>query len=290
MKLIPCNNCDSIEYQCLFFKKSNLGEEFKLVQCKNCKLVFVNPQPSFEQVSKYYSDEYFTKRSDRGYDNYYSEKIRFEIERVFQLNLLDLEFFSWEKTLPSEKSTLDIGCAAGYFVAYMQSRSWEAKGIEIAEGPIRFGREVLKQSIIQNDFLDWDKSHSEKFTLITLWASIEHLHKPKETLEKIYTHLLPNGRMILSTCRYGILAKFNGLNWRFLNVPEHLFYYSRNTIVSQCESIGFKLVKQISYGSGMTSKKNGGVLFRLSKKFFDWFVKFTNQGDMIALVFEKAVP
>ena len=289
MKLIPCNNCQSLEHQFLFSKKSNLGEEFKLVQCKTCKLVFVNPQPSFEEVGKYYSDEYFTKRSDRGYDNYYSEKIRREIERVFQLNLSDLDFFAWEKTLSLEKSTLDIGCAAGYFVAYMQSRNWEAKGIEIAEGPIQFGRDVLKQTILKNDFLDWDTTGTEKFTLITLWASIEHLHKPKETLEKIHSHLAPNGRMILSTCRYGILARMGGLNWRFLNVPEHLFYYSRNTIVSQCESIGFKLVKQISYGSGMTSKKNAGLLFRISKKFFDWFVMFTNQGDMIALVFEKTI-
>lgn len=80
----------------------------------------------------------------------------------------------------------------------------------------------------------------DQFDLITLWASIEHLHKPKETLEKIYTHLKPGGRVILSTCRWGILAKLQGPSWRYLNVPEHLYYYSLPGIVKLCRSLGFQ--------------------------------------------------
>ena len=49
--------------------------------------------PTEAEVLKYYSNDYFTKRSDRGYDNYYSDKIRSEIERVFLLNLKYLNFF-----------------------------------------------------------------------------------------------------------------------------------------------------------------------------------------------------
>ena len=289
MVKIPCNNCSKETFKFLFKKKSNKKEIFEIVKCRTCGLVQVNPQPSMEEVSKYYADEYFTKRTDRGYDNYYSDKIRSEIERVFRLNLEDLGFFEWEKTLSEQKRTIDIGCAAGYFVNYMQSQGWTSEGIEIAEGPVRFAKEILKLNITRADFLEWDLEIKEKFDLITLWASIEHLHKPKETLKKIYSHLKPGGRMILSTCRYGILARLTGINWRYMNVPEHLYYYSLPGLTRQCEEIGFKKKSSITYGSGMTTKKNASVFYKISKRFLDWFVKWSNQGDMMAIQFEKGI-
>ncbi|MDX1959852.1 MAG: class I SAM-dependent methyltransferase [Leptospiraceae bacterium] len=287
MQLIACNSCGEKKFRSVLEKESSKAELFQVVACVNCGLVQVNPQPSFEEVEKYYSNEYFTKRTDRGYDDYYSSKIRSEIERVFQLNLNDLGFFEWEETLKSEKNTIDIGCAAGYFTAFMKGRGWNAEGIEIAKDPVQFARDVLTLNVHNDDFLNWDKEAKNQYDLVTLWASIEHLHKPKETLEKIQRHLKPKGRLILSTCRYGVLAKIFQKNWRYLNVPEHLYYYSLSGIVSLVESIGYKKIKSVTYGSGMTAKKNAGFIFKITKKFADSFVKLTNQGDMMALVFEK---
>ncbi len=286
MKLIPCNSCGSNDFNFLYSKSSHLNEFFEIVKCKSCNLVQVNPQPSFEEVAKYYTNDYFTKRTDRGYDNYYSSEIRKEIERVFQLNLSDLNFFKWEKTLKIKK-TLDIGSAAGYFVAYMKYKNWDSYGIEISDEPVKFSVETLKQIVFKEDFLKWDIEQKNKFQLITLWASIEHLHHPKETLRKIYSHLEPNGRVIISTCRYGFLARLRGIKWRFLNVPEHLYYYSKKNLVSLCEELGYKVIQQISYGSGLTAKKNANFIYKLTKLFCDRLVKFTNQGDMIAIMLEK---
>lgn len=287
MNLINCNTCSSNSFSEVLKKESSKSELFTVVMCNNCKLVQVNPQPSFQEVLKYYSNDYFSKRSDRGYDNYYSEKVKSEIERVFKLNLADLDFFSWEADLVDTKSTIDIGCAAGYFVNFMKSRGWNASGIEIAEGPASFGKEKLGLNIYQEDFLKWDVEISQKFDLITLWASIEHLHQPRETLEKIHKHLKPNGRMILSTCRYGLQAKVKGLNWRYLNVPEHLYYYSLSNLIELCNTIGFNKVKHITYGSGMTNKKDANLIFKISKFFMDKIVKWTDQGDMMAIHFSK---
>ncbi|MCC6274837.1 MAG: class I SAM-dependent methyltransferase [Leptospiraceae bacterium] len=288
MKLIPCNTCGSEKFKFLFEKESSLKEKFRVVECCDCNLVQVNPQPDFSEVAKYYSDDYFTKRTDRGYDDYYSEKIKSEISRVFRLNLEDLKFFEWEKILPQTKFTIDVGCAAGYFVDYLKQRGWNAKGIEIAKGPSEFGKKTLGLEIEQCDFLEWDKSYTQSFDLITLWASIEHLHKPKETLQKIHSHLKPGGRVIISTCRYGRLAKYFGKNWRYMNVPEHLYYYSMDGLIELTESIGFSLISKISYGSGMTSKKGAGTFFKIGKFFADKFVKLFNQGDMMALSFAKS--
>lgn len=287
MERIPCNTCGSSEFEPLFSKSNHKNELFHIVRCKRCALVQVSPQPSPEEVASYYSEEYFLKRSDRGYDNYFSDGIRNEISRVFGLNLKDLDFNVWEESLSSEKRCLDVGCAAGYFVDYMQQRGWDSYGMDIAEAPVKFAKEKLKLKVERLDFLEWKPKRDEKFDLITLWASIEHLHKPKETLEKIYTHLKPGGRIILSTCRWGILAKLQGPSWRYLNVPEHLYYYSLPGIVKLCASLGLKKKKHITYGSGLTAKKNASALYKILKYVADPAVKLLDQGDMMALSFEK---
>ncbi|TGL55882.1 class I SAM-dependent methyltransferase [Leptospira ognonensis] len=287
MELIPCNTCGSLKFKTIYHKSSPRGETFSIVKCKSCELVQVNPQPNFDEVMKYYEDSYFTQRTDRGYDNYYSDKIKNEISRVFKLNLRDLGFFDWECIYQSTKTktlaSLDIGCAAGYFVDFMKNRGYAAEGIEIADGPVNFARNQLGLTIHKENFLSWDTDATKKYDLITLWATIEHLHQPKETLVKIKSHLNPGGTLIISTCRYGILAWWHGLAWRYLNVPEHLYYYSLSGLKTLLLTIGFKDSKSLSYGSGMTAKANAGFFFNLVKSILDRFVKITNQGDMMAI-------
>jgi SAM-dependent methyltransferase len=287
MHFINCNSCGGSSFELILTKDSPLDENFSIVKCKSCGLVQVNPQPTEVEVLKYYSDSYFTQRTDRGYDNYYSDHVKSEISRVFQLNLKDLDFFDWEKrykqTNTEKLTSLDIGCAAGYFVDFMKSRGYEAEGIEVADGPVAFARDKLGLVVHKENFLTWDARFQKKYDVITLWATIEHLHKPKETLVKIKSHLKPGGTLILSTCRYGILAKFRGLNWRYLNVPEHLYYYSLSGLRNLLISLGYGNPKTLTYGSGLTSIPGAGIIFKISKYFFDRLVKWTNQGDMMAI-------
>lgn len=294
MELIPCNTCGQNRFRPIYTKESPLGESFSIVSCEFCCLVQVNPQPGFLEVKKYYDDSYFTQRTERGYDNYYSDHLRKEISRVFQLNLNDLNFFSWESERFTQKepgeslSSLDIGCAAGYFVAYMKDRGYDAYGIEIADGPVRFARETLKLNIFQENFLDWDTQFQNQFDVITLWATIEHLHKPKETLEKIKNHLKPGGVLILSTCRYGLLAKLAGLKWRYLNVPEHLYYYSYKGLKNLLLSLGYHHPVSFTYGSGMTSRPGARFFFKLRKWIMDRLVKRFQLGDMMVFMVKKS--
>lgn len=73
-----------------------------------------------------------------------------------------------------------------------------------------------------------------------------------------------------------------------MNVPEHLYYYSMGGLIKLAESLGLKLISKVSYGSGMTNKPNSGFLFKTNKFFADRIVKLFNQGDMMALSFEKS--
>ena len=281
MKTIEtCIVCGSNKFTPQFKKASAAGDEFELVKCASCGLRFLASVPDEDEIKKYYSREYFTKRTERGYDNYFSEKIKTEIERVFRLNLLDLDFYNYEESLKGEKHSLDIGCAAGYFVNYLKRRGWNASGIDVSADCTDFARNA-GLNVITGDYLK--TGFNNKFDLITLWASIEHLHRPDKFLAKIHNELKPEGLLLISTCRTGgfNFMKLFGKRWRFYNFPEHIFYFSRSNIKYFLEKSGFKMTGYKTYGSNIGK---GGSLVR---KFADVLAKKIYLGDMMIVSAEK---
>ncbi len=244
------------------------------------------PRPSSEELSDCYQGDYFEKRTDRGYANYRSEAVRRQVERVFALNLADLGFFQREKDLLQKGGRcLDVGCAAGYFVSFMQERGWRARGIEISEPMVDHARRQ-GLDVVHADFLAGDVADS--YDLVTLWASLEHFAEPRRLLYRLQQAVRPGGSLILSTCRRGLLSSLTGPQWRYMNVPEHLFFFSLTGLKSLLSEYGFVPVKHITYGSGFTTKVGASFSYRLAKRIADPLVKLTGQGDMMALHFERA--
>jgi SAM-dependent methyltransferase len=279
MESVECIICNSSS-RAVFQKESRFGESFTLARCGGCGLEFVSPRPGVDEIGRYYKPEYFTRRTERGYNNYFSDDVRRDIERVFRMNLEDLGFAEFEKSLGEKKRSLDIGCAAGYFVAYMKDRGWEASGIDISKECTDFaaGRGL---NVINGDYLK--EEYSGGFDLITLWASIEHLHHPGLFLEKISRDLNDGGRLYISTCRTGGLnfKQLFGKKWRFYNFPEHLYFFSFGTMRRILDLYGFRITRMITYGSGVG--KSGSPV----KKAADLLAKKISLGDMMILSAEK---
>ncbi len=295
IRQVPCNLCQNKEFKLLFVGESSRKENFQVVRCKKCCLVQVNPQPNDAALKPYYSNNYFLKRTKRGYDNYYSRVLHREICRVYWQNLKDLGFFTYEnevfsgvKKRISKKTprSLDAGCAAGYFVQLLQERGWNSEGIELAEGPVK---EATKRGlrVYKGDFLSYGRLKARSYDMVSFWASIEHMQNPYAVFEQSHRLLKKGGRLFISTCRYGLLARLNQEEWRFMNVPEHLYFFSLAQIKKMARTTGFELVNSVSYGSGLTKKKKMSWAYGQTKSILDFIAKKTNQGDMMALHFRK---
>ena len=250
-------------------------------KCSRCGLQFVSPRPDINEIGAYYGDSYFATRTDRGYDNYFSEETRREIERVARMNLADMDFFGFEGSLAGEKRVLDIGCAAGYFLSFMRDRGWDATGVDISPSCVEFAHGA-GLSVYEDDYLEI--SFARPFDLITLWASIEHLHRPDLFLEKARDELKDGGRLFISTCRAGgaNFMRLFGRVWRFYNFPEHLWFFSRPAMKKILEKNGFRIVRYATYGSGF------GKPGSLPRKAADAMAKRLRMGDMMLVAAEKA--
>ncbi len=275
-----CVICGSDKRRPMFRKPSRDGTPFTLVKCVHCGLEYVSPRPGPDEIGAYYGGDYFTRRSDRGYDNYFSEAARKEIERVSLLNLNDLGFFDFEGSLTGEKRVLDIGCAAGYFLNFMRDRGWETTGVDISPACVEFARgEGL--AVYEDDYLEIAFAHP--FDLITLWASIEHLHYPDRFLRKAHDELKKGGRLYLSSCRTGgcNFKRLKGSGWRYYNFPEHLYFFSRTLMEKILEQNGFRITEYSTYGSGFGSSGS------IARKAADRLARL-RLGDMMLIAAEKA--
>ncbi len=280
MENVNCIICDGDRLRPLFRKAARDGELFSLVACPRCGLQFLTPRPAPDEIASYYDDVYFMKRTERGYDNYFSEATRREIERVMEINLRDLGFFDLEKRLPGERRVLDIGCAAGYFLSYLTKRGWKATGVDISASCVEFARGA-GLTVYEDDYLDI--TFSNRFDIITLWASLEHLHQPGRFLAKAREELSDGGSIYISTCRTGgLFMKISGPNWRFYNFPEHLYFFSRDAMQKILEQNGLRIVRYATYGSGF------GKAGSLARRLADAAAKNFQMGDMMLIAAEKA--
>ena len=98
----------------------------------------------------------------------------------------------------------------------------------------------------QIDVVDFSKrlENTNKYDVITLWATIEHLPNPKEVFDSIYTCLKPGGLFFLDT---GLgndkFEKFLPGHSQWFDAPQHLFVYSVDGLKILLEKAGFNILK-----------------------------------------------
>ena len=80
------------------------------------------------------------------------------------------------------------------------------------------------------------------FDVITMWQSLEHVHRPLEVLRAAFELLRPGGRIIVAVPNYASLpAAWFGDNWFGLDLPRHLTHFTPDTLSSMLLASGFRV-------------------------------------------------
>lgn len=254
------------------------GRLWHIARCVACTVWQIYPLPKSAELAELYQGTYFKRRSDRGYADYTSDNIRRSVLSTLEKNLHDLDFFSWELQLKSRR-LLEVGCAAGHAVGYFSARGWQALGIDVAREMVEAGR-AQGYNLQCADFLSYDFS-GQQFDLITHWATLEHLPDAEKFLRRMAGLLAPGGKIYLSTCNTGYFARRYGSSWRYLNVPEHVFYFNKKSLTQLAAKCGLKITRAFSYGSGFTTREDATWWYRLQKRVADRLARYFLSGDMI---------
>lgn len=63
MEAVACNLCGSDQNHIAFYQRDlshgTSDQEFSVVRCERCQLLYLNPRPTESEIGQYYPEEYF---------------------------------------------------------------------------------------------------------------------------------------------------------------------------------------------------------------------------------------
>lgn len=215
---------------------------FDLLECISCTFLTTSPLPSPEQLSAFYSNEYFVKESgpgDKGYQNILSEAA-IQADKLMARERLDII----EHLANGRGALLDSGCAAGTFLSVASERGWTGSGVEINADM----RDRAAQVCGGLTFPELEEAIGP-YDAITMWEYFEHVLDPARELRMIQQRLKPGGLLCMSFPNIeSQLTSAQKQNWLQVKPPEHLHYWSASNIVLLLEQFGFSSVKFRYFG------------------------------------------
>lgn len=230
------------------------GEEFKLLYNEDFDFLETFPQPSLEQLPKYYkSDDYISHTDSQRnlFENVYHLIRKISLKRKLKL----INSFS-----SNEKILLDVGCGTGDFLQIAQKNKWTVSGIEPNEKARTIANTKTSNSVFEVDYLLKIKPNS--FNVITLWHVLEHLPKLDEHISILKSLLKPEGTLIIAVPNYNSYdAKYYKEFWAAYDAPRHLWHFSQSSVSKLVEKEKMKVVKILpmkfdSYYVSLLSEKH----------------------------------
>jgi 2-polyprenyl-3-methyl-5-hydroxy-6-metoxy-1,4-benzoquinol methylase len=144
---------------------------------------------------------------------------------------------------------LEIGCSTGELLAAAAS-SFTVKGVEADRKTSRIasarGLDCLNSTLSDAHF------PSDHFDIVALYHVIEHFHSPRAEVKEMCRILKPGGWLVvetpnISTIWYRLLSG----RWRQF-IPDHIFFFTPQTMTRLCEENGFKVRELRSAGKAMS--------------------------------------
>jgi SAM-dependent methyltransferase len=89
----------------------------------------------------------------------------------------------------------------------------------------------------------------ERFDVVTLWNTIEHMADPLRSLRAIAALTRPGTLLVVSTGDAGgLLARRDLARWNLMTPPHHLFFFTTKTLDELLATAGFRLRRLVYDG------------------------------------------
>lgn len=142
---------------------------------------------------------------------------------------------------------LDLGCGIGLFAQVAKSKGWDVYGTEFSDEAIAIC--AAKGIHMQQGKTRKDMFAAESFDVVTSFEVIEHINYPNEEMECVHNFLRKGGLFYCTTPNFNAIERYVlGNAYSVICYPEHLSYYTPNSIKKLGKKFGFKPIKIESTG------------------------------------------
>src|SRR5581483_3400752 len=202
-------------------------DEFRMVECKACRNVYLNPRPAATELSRIYPNNYYAYNYDTAVH---------PIARKAKDFLDRMKVNAWLKyTSESRPCFLDVGCGNGRYLKMLHSMGVPKEqlfGVEMSHDSIN----ALKAEGYQAYYGRIEDVAAQlprgKFDLIVLLQVLEHVESPKAVMESLSGLLNKGGVLIIETpnTRSLDVRLFREGYWGGYHFPRHWNLFDRETL------------------------------------------------------------
>jgi 2-polyprenyl-3-methyl-5-hydroxy-6-metoxy-1,4-benzoquinol methylase len=197
-------------------------EDFEIVACDDCKLLFTTPRPDKSVIGKYYKSEDYLSHNEhkKGLVPWiYNQVKKVNIRNKYRIACGD-------RTKPH---ILDFGCGVGDFLHYAQQKGCEITGCDLSEDARKFASEKLGKTIVTPEEI-FTLPHST-FDVITMWHVLEHIDDLHFQTEQLHRLLKDSGRLVIAVPNYmSYDAQYYKDKWAAYDVPRHLNHFHKESL------------------------------------------------------------
>jgi SAM-dependent methyltransferase len=234
---VDCVNCGATPAQDAVLTTTQVkhrgtffGEPLTIVVCRECGLVFQNPQPTTTALGYFYEREYYAGKTTVA-KREQSETKALLMEPMYAWLCERLpEFSAWD--------VADIGSGYGNWLSLFE-RSNRLVGIESSTQAAACAKEWYDIDTLNVDFMSSDLDPGS-FDLVTGLAMIEHFLDPLAALVGMNRLLRDDGFVFLYTPDVAGMVLRLGIAKYFKLV--HTYYFSQETLESLLTKAGFEVV------------------------------------------------
>jgi SAM-dependent methyltransferase len=198
----------------------------------------LHPQPSPEELSKYYPADYWFAPDDSA--------LGLLVERYRRFVLRDHLRFVTRALRESDEAgpVLDVGCGGGLFLGLLRERGFTVMGLDSSNdaAAVAWARHRIR---VECGSLSHAPFPTGSCAAITMFHVLEHLYHPGSYIEAAHRLLRPHGRLIVQVPNAACWQfKFLGEMWNGIDIHRHLFDFRATDLQQLLDSCGFEVVRR----------------------------------------------
>ena len=208
-------------------------ETFELLYDETLDLLITSPQPSEENLGKYYESDDYISHTD-GKRSIFEKAYHF-IKNIALKNKLSLI----NDLQQSKGNLLDIGAGTGDFLLVAKNNNWNTVGIE----PSEKAKAIAKAKGVELKS-NLSELESNSFDIITMWHVLEHVPNLENQIKELKRLLKPNGSILIAVPNFKSFdANYYKEFWAAYDVPRHLWHFSKTAIEKLFSKEELELIK-----------------------------------------------
>ena len=234
-----CPICGSNKFS-VFLKTKDYfltQEEFTLDQCDQCGFVFTNPIPALHELEKYYdSPDYLSHTANK-------PSFTGTVYKLFR-NANIKKKFKLVDHYANGKNLLDIGCGTGELLSHFKNKGWNVKGVEPNQSARKFASQNYNIAVF--DEIELDNFKAESFDVISMWHVLEHVPDLNKRMVQLRRLVKKEGLIVIALPNLASpdAQKYRS-HWAGLDVPRHLYHFTKTTFSLLLKKHKMELLKSI---------------------------------------------